>query len=122
ASWSGTRRATRADGGAMSDRFATYEMDHNTNGPLGHTSDDTLPFTLPGGQAYSNAQLTVLHARNGGGCRISNEPGRGTVGAGAVTVHWYYNGGGRIHYRLDLFADAEAVQPGQPASATFSSD
>ncbi len=80
-----------------------------TLSPFGKKGDDVYTVAVPPGEVFDSCVLTLLGKRLNAGASISTQPKPGQTGVAQVVVHWWYDGGGEIDYRIEaLSRKAEA--------------
>lgn len=77
---------------------------HGTLAPWGQKGDDGYALQIPAGEVFDSCVLTVLGKRLNAGVNVSAQPQHGATGAAKVTVHWWYDGGSEISYRIEAFS------------------
>lgn len=77
--------------------------------PAARRGADTFSFSLPAGETFHSARVTLLDASPGAGARILLREG------GQVSVEWWHPGAARLRYQVEAFSSS-----GQAASGQFS--
>ena len=77
---------------------------HGTWSPFGTRGDDRFIVSVPPGEVFDSCVLTVVDKRFSAGASISSQPKPGQTGAAEVVVHWWYDGGSQIGYRIEAFS------------------
>ena len=72
-----------------------------TLAPFGKKGDDSYIVNMPAGEVFDSCVLTVVGKRLNAGASLSVQPRPGQTGNAAVVVHWWYDGGSEIRYRIE---------------------
>lgn len=83
---------------------------HGTLSPFRQEGDDRFVIALPLGEAFDSCKLTILHKRHDAGAWISSVPVAGQAGVAEVVVHWWFDAGSQISYRIEAFSRAATLQ------------
>jgi len=81
---------------------------HYTGFIIGKKSDDYPTVQLPTGYSFKKVELIVLNSTMRSGARIVKKPMVGSTGKLTFKVHWWYNGFGKIRYKLRVTAEKSA--------------
>jgi hypothetical protein len=79
---------------------------HGPSGVLGHRGNDTVFVQLPDGYSYERARLMIVRQRSSN-AHITYEPAQGSSGMLMFQVHWWYDIGGVIEYKLEVYCQGQ---------------
>lgn len=77
---------------------------HGTLSPFGTKGDDVFTIAMPAGEVFDSCVLTILGKRLNAGASITTQPSPGKTGVAQLTVHWWYDGGGQIDFRIEALS------------------
>lgn len=77
---------------------------HGTLSPFGQRGDDSFLIEVPAGEVFDGCALTIVDKRFNAGASIWSQPVDGQAGVVEVGVHWWYDGGAQIGYRIEAFS------------------
>lgn len=77
---------------------------HGTLSPFGSKGDDVFMVVIPQGEVFDACVFTILGKRLNAGASITTQPAPGQTGTAQVVVHWWYDGGGEIDFRIEAIS------------------
>ncbi len=85
---------------------------HGTWSPEGKRGDDSFPIPIPAGEVFDSCVLTITGKRFNASAEITSQPSAGQTGVAQAVVHWWYDGGAQIDYRIEAFSRKPSDAPG----------
>jgi hypothetical protein len=77
---------------------------HGTLAPFGQKGDDQYGVMIPAGEVFDGCLLTITGQRLNAGARVDAQPAPGQTGASTLRVHWWFDGGSEIAYRIEAYS------------------
>lgn len=85
---------------------------HGTLAPFGQKGDDAYALNIPAGEVFDSCVLTITGKRLNAGASLAAQPAAGQTGAAPVKVHWWYDGGSEIGYRVEAYSHKAGAPAG----------
>jgi hypothetical protein len=82
---------------------------HGSWSPIGGKGDDHFTIVIPAGEVFDTCTLTITGQRLSAGVSVATQPKTGQTGTCEVVVHWWFDGGSEISYRIEA-SSAKAAQ------------
>jgi len=83
------------------------------------SGNDAFPLTLPSGEVFHSARLTILSPDPAADARLAAQPPAGQAGSASLTVGWKSSGTAALTYQVEAFSAAPGADPGTARATGF---